>query len=347
MSQTIPQILDVTLRDGGYVNDWQFPIPNALAIVSTLATGGMPYIEVGYYHPPHSSTNGSGHHSGPSAYCQHEYLEAVSRVRGNSRLGVMVHLDDVLPTDYTFLADHDISIVRFVVPGSNIQELAPHIDAAHAAGLIASVNLIRASQRSDENILLCARAAQDLGADWLYLADSNGSLFPDRVKRIFQELREELDMRLGFHAHDSLRLAFANSLAAIRGGATLLDSSLGGMGKGAGNLVTELICSYVKASYEAQFSIGEFTTVACNTLSEWIGGDHVGRCESTLSALLDLNADKLKQKVAAAKQAQRSLLLELEADLEAQLMVPPVVAPPVVVGLAPAFAAATTLGDRP
>jgi 4-hydroxy 2-oxovalerate aldolase len=320
LSQTIPQILDVTLRDGGYVNDWQFPIPNALAIVSTLAKGGMPYIEVGYYHPPHSSNNGSGHLSGPSAYCQHEYLEAVSRVRGNSKLGVMVHLNDVLPTDYTFLAEHDISTVRFVVPGSNIQQLEPHIDAARAAGLNVSVNLIRASQRSDENILLCARAAQDLGADWLYLADSNGSLFPDRVERIFRELREELDIRLGFHAHDSLHLAFANSLAAIRGGATLLDSSLAGMGKGAGNLVTELICSYFKTFYEAEFTIGEFTTIARKALSEWIRADHVSRCESTLSALLDLNADKLKQKVAAAKQAQRPLLLELEADLEAQFM---------------------------
>lgn len=322
MSQTIPEILDVTLRDGGYVNNWQFSIQNALAIVSTLARGGMPYIEVGYYYPAHSSTNGLRHHSGPSAYCQHEYLEAVSRVAGNSKLGVMVHLNDVLPTDYAFLADHNIFTVRFVVPGSNIQQLEPHIDAAHAAGLTVSVNLIRASQRSDENILLCARAAQDLGSDWLYLADSNGSLFPDRVERIFRELREELDIRLGFHAHDSLHLAFANSLAAIRGGATLLDSSLGGMGKGAGNLVTELICSYFKNFYEVQFTIGEFTTMACNTLSEWIRADHVSRCESTLSALLDLNADKLKQKVATAKQAQRPLLLELEADLEAQLMVP-------------------------
>jgi len=340
LSQTIPQILDVTLRDGGYVNDWQFLLPTALAIVSTLAKGGMPYIEVGYYHPSHSSTNGSGHHSGPSAYCQHEYLEAVSRVHGNSKLGVMIHLNEVLPTDYTFLAGYDISTVRFVVPGSNIQQLEPHIDAAHTAGLTASVNLIRASQRSDENILLCARAAQDLGADWLYLADSNGSLFPDRVERLFRELREELDMRLGFHAHDSLHLAFANSLAAIRGGATLLDSSLGGMGKGAGNLVTELICSYFKAFYDVPFTIGEFTTMACSTLSEWIRADHVSRCESTLSALLDLNADKLKQKVAAAKQAQRPLLLELEADLEAQLMAP------VATGLAPAFAAATTPSSR-
>lgn len=345
MSQTIPQLLDVTLRDGGYVNDWQFPIPDALAIVSTLAKGGMPHIEVGYYNP-RPSLNGAGHGSGPTSYCPPEYLEGVSRVRGNSKLAVMVHLEDVLPTDYTYLAHHDISTVRFVVPGSSVQQLESHIDAAHAAGLSASVNLIRASQRSDENILLCARAAQDLGADWLYLADSNGSLLPHRVERIFRELRDELDMRLGFHAHDSLQLAFANSLAAIRGGVTLLDSSLAGMGKGAGNLVTELICSYFKAFYEAQFTIGEYTTVACKTLSEWIRSDHLARCESTISALLDLNADKLKQKTADARKANRPLLLELESELDGQMMVPPVAAE-VAAEFAQAFATAANPNGGP
>ena len=67
-----------------------------------------------------------------------------------------------------------------------------------------------------------------MGADWLYIADSNGSLFPERVTEIFRELSNEVRMSLGFHAHDSLHLAFANSLAAIRAGGSMLDSSLGG-----------------------------------------------------------------------------------------------------------------------
>lgn len=329
MGPTIaPQLIDVTLRDGGYLNEWKFPVPDALAIVSTLAKAGVPYIEVGYY-SPRAANNGAG--KGPSAWCSHEYLEAISSVGGDSKLVVMVHLDDVLPSDYTFLADHHISCVRFVISSSTIAPVERHIEAAHAAGLCASVNLIRASERTTENMLVCGHAAEDSGADWLYIADSNGSLFPDRVEKIFHALSSELGIPLGFHAHDSLHLAFANSLAAIAGGGRMLDSSLGGMGKGAGNLITELITAYLKSLYDMPFKIAELNMVTCQTLGEWIGRDRTRRCESALSALLDLNAEKLKEIVGAAEKAQRPLLVELEAGLDRVMIAqpPPAICPTV------------------
>lgn len=314
MSPTIaPQLLDVTLRDGGYVNKWQFPLEDALTIVSMLSKSGVPYIEVGYYRP-HSATNG-GRQTGLSSYCSQEYLRAVSSVRGDSKLTVMIHLNDVLPTDYTFLADNGVSCVRFVISTPALPQIEAHIDAARAAGLCTSVNLIRASERSLENIVSAAHAAEEMGVDWLYIADSNGSMFPEQVGRIFRELSREVKMPVGFHAHDSLRLAFANSLAALEAGGQLLDSSLGGMGKGAGNLVTELITAYCKSEYGLPYAISELTAVTCQTLGAWVSGDHRRRCESTLSALLDLNADGLLEMVAAAEKAQRPLLLELEAGL--------------------------------
>lgn len=309
-----PQLLDVTLRDGGYVNGWQFPIEDALAIVSMLSRSGIPYIEVGYFRP--RSTTCRAGKTGLSSYCSREYLKALAGVRGGSKLTVMIHLNDVLPTDYAFLAEHDISCVRFILsaPGG-LRQLEAHLEAARAAGLNTSVNLIRASERTTEDLLTSARAAEDMGVDWLYVADSNGSLFPERVAEIFRGLSGEVRLPLGFHAHDSLQLAFANSLTAIGTGGRLLDSSLGGMGKGAGNLVTELITAYLKTLYGVPYNINELTNVSCQTLSAWIRGDHRRRCESMMSALLDLNADKLKEVVAAAERAERPLLLELESSI--------------------------------
>lgn len=312
-----PQLLDVTLRDGGYVNAWQFQFDDALAIVSMLSKSGIPYIEVGYYRP--RPAGDGARPTGLSSYCSHEYLKALSSVRGDSKLAVMIHPGDVRPTDYTFLADHDISCVRFILATADVRPLKAHVDAARAAGLLTSVNLIRASERSIENILASGRAAEDLGVDWLYIADSNGSLFPERVELIFRELSGEVRLPLGFHAHDSLQLAFANSLAAVGAGGRLLDSSLAGMGKGAGNLVTELITAYLKSLYGVPYNVNEMTAVACRTLSPWIRGDHMRRCESTLSALLDLNADGLKEMTAAADRARRPLLAELESGLDGLL----------------------------
>lgn len=311
-----PQLLDVTLRDGGYVNAWQFPLPAALSIVTMLSRSGVPFIEVGYYRPRAAAANGHGSAgAGLSSYCSGAYLEALAGARGGSQLTVMIHLQDVLPCDYGFLAEHGVSCVRFVVSTPELPPLGAHVEAAGAAGLRTSVNLIRASERTTRGIVAAARAAEALGVDWLYVADSNGSMFPERVGEVFRAVTGEVGLPAGFHAHDSLQLAFANSLAAVGAGGRLLDSSLGGMGKGAGNLVTELITAYLKAAHGGGYNVSELTGVACERLGEWIRGDHRRRCESMLSALLDLNAEGLREAAAAAERAQRPLLLELESGL--------------------------------
>src|SRR5262249_54771297 len=198
---------------------------------------GVPHIEVGYYRPRLADDE-----TAPGAKCcRTAYLDALAGVRGASELVVMVHPRDVDVDDYTRLADHGITWVRFVVSTAGVPDLDRHVAAARRAGLRSSVNLIRASQRPLDSIVSLGREAEAMGADWLYTADSNGSLLPDRVEEIFHELSSAIRIPLGFHPHNPLQLAFANGLAALRGGATLLDSSLGGMGKGAGNLVTELI----------------------------------------------------------------------------------------------------------
>lgn len=306
------ELLDVTLRDGGYVNGWDFSTPTAVRIVSALAKAGVPYIEVGYYQPRLTS-NGTSR-PGPKC-CAGSYLDAVARVKGRSGLSAMVHLSDVQPDDYAFLADHGVSLVRFVISTPSIPRIEAHLEAVHRAGLICSLNLIRLSERTPEEVISCARRAEEMGADWLYTADSNGSMFPDDIEELYRELSREVHIPLGFHAHDSLKLAFANSLASLRVGGRLLDSSLGGMGKGAGNLVTELITAYLKSFFQAQFDVAELANVACETLGQWISPTHSRTCENILSALLDLNADDLKRVSDAARKAERSLLLELEYGL--------------------------------
>jgi 4-hydroxy 2-oxovalerate aldolase len=315
-----PRLLDVTLRDGGYVNGWKFSATDAAKIVCTAARGGIPYIEVGYYRPRLGNDTGV-ENPGPM-WCPRDYLSAVAQVRGDSDLVVMVHLKDVETGDYVFLADHGITRVRFVAADANVRQLEAHINAAHGAGLACSVNLIRLSARPLDSVISLAREAESIGADWIYAADSNGSMFPGEVEKVFQELRASgIAIPLGFHAHDSLHLAFANSLAAARAGAELLDCSLGGMGKGGGNLVTELITAYFKFQQDEKFEITMLSDVACQTLGPWIGPDHCRRCENMLSALLDLNVDDLKAVRTTAEQMGRPLLLELERNfVESSMM---------------------------
>lgn len=311
----VPQILDVTLRDGGYVNDWKFSPAASARMVAELSRAGVPFLELGYYRPRLAEDRSGS--AGPKC-CRSEYLKSAARAVEGSRLGVMVHLGDVRLDEYGFLADHGISLVRFILGTGGAPGLETHIAAAHRAGLACSVNLIRVSERNLESIVARSKEAEAMGADWLYTADSNGSMFPEAVEEIYRSLRSEVRVPLGYHAHDNLGLALANSLAAVRGGAQLLDSSLGGMGKGAGNLVTELILSYLKRFCRAPFSIAPLVALTCEALSDWVDAHgHWQSCESTLSALMNLNIDDRKELQAAADRANRTLLQELEYSIDA------------------------------
>jgi 4-hydroxy 2-oxovalerate aldolase len=77
--------------------------------------------------------------------------------------------------------------------------------------------------------------------------DSFGACFPDQVKAAVAKAKKSVNVPLGFHGHNNVELAFANALAAIEAGVGYLDSTITGMGRGAGNLKTEIIVSYLES----------------------------------------------------------------------------------------------------
>ncbi|MCL6229802.1 hypothetical protein M4Z11_04185 [Bartonella sp. G70] len=92
----------------------------------------------------------------------------------------------------------------------------------------------------DENYLRnIAIEAVNCGAHILYLADSNGSLLPENVTQLVQKIKDISPLEIGFHVHDNLGIAMTNSITAVESGASFINSSLIGMGKGTGNLTLE------------------------------------------------------------------------------------------------------------
>ena len=82
--------------------------------------------------------------------------------------------------------------------------------------------------------------------DYVYIADSYGSLFPDQIAPLFEPILNIPDIKVGFHSHNSLQMAFANTLEAIRCGVHIIDCTIYGMGRAAGNLPTEIIISFLE-----------------------------------------------------------------------------------------------------
>ena len=301
-------LLDVTLRDGGYVNNHEFATDDVSGILAALAAGGVPYAEIGYYRPWRRPDEAPAAARTPA-----EHVARARRYLGDARLVCMVHPTQLAADKLGDLAATGVDVVRFAATAAGVDQLTAHVTACRELGMLASVNLIRASELTVDDIAACGRAAERIGASWFYVADSNSALYPDRVARIFERLRGEVEIRLGFHAHDGLRLAFANSLAAIDHGATIVDGSLGGMGKGGGNLPTELIAAHLAHHVNDRYQISPLAHAVDRYIQKWIG--RPATSEATLSALLDLNIDRLRALREQADLHNQPLLSLLESGV--------------------------------
>ncbi len=280
-------ILDVTLRDGGYVNNHEFASDDIAGILAGLSAGGIPYTEIGYYRPWRRPDDAP-----VAARTPRDYVVRARGHLGDARLVCMVHPAQLDPARLHDLAAAGVDVVRFAASAGTLDKVAAHVAVCNELGMLASVNLIRASQLEPAEIVAHGRAVDQMGASWFYVADSNSGLYPERVARIFGPLRDAVSLRLGFHAHDGLRLAFANTLVAIEHGATLVDGSLGGMGKGAGNLPTELIAAHLARHLTDRYRLAPLAAAVERYIQKWVGRS--SGCEETLGALLDLDVDSLR-----------------------------------------------------
>ncbi|MFG2525292.1 hypothetical protein [Streptomyces sp. NPDC048527] len=235
-----PLLLDVTIRDGGYVNGHEWTVPQARSVVRTVAAAGVPFVEVGYLREAASGP------LTPSARCEPDYLEALAAVAGATGLAVMVRPGEVSPRAVKGLADIGVRMVRVLAGRLGVDAAVPFVEAAAEEGLLPVVNLTHASTHSAARLAGAVARAARVGARIVYLADSNGSLYPhETAERVRAAVEAAADATVGFHPHDNLGLAFANTVAALGAGARAVDASIGGIGKGGGNLRLELIAAHL------------------------------------------------------------------------------------------------------
>src|SRR5215469_5981682 len=239
---TIPDILEVTLRDGSYLIDFQFTAEDTATIASALEGVGFRWIEVGHGLGMNASQSGKG----LAAATDEEYLEAAAQALKYAKWGMFFIPGIGREEDLRLAARHGMSFVRI---GTNITEAdqaEPYIALAKELGFIVSYNAMKSYAVSPEEFGKTVEKVHRWGADISCLVDSAGSMDPDSVAAYLQAAKIESPSPLGYHGHDNLSLAMANTLRAIEEGAVLVDSSLQGMGRSAGNAVTEVLVAILQ-----------------------------------------------------------------------------------------------------
>lgn len=240
MAQNV-NVLDCTLRDGGYRNNWDFSQEHALEIVRLLDAVGIDYIEIGYRNSPPNE-----HGVKLTGQTPDDYVAAMREHVPKAKLAVMYAPSLATEKDIEKLAELGVSMVRCSMPHISPERAFPLIKRGFDLGMLSTANMTNVTQyRLDHLVDMCNRII-DQGCSIIYIADSNGSMTPESVKSTLAHLQEKLHpVQLGFHNHNMLGMAMANAIEAIRMGVSYIDCSLRGMGRSAGNVPTESLLTYL------------------------------------------------------------------------------------------------------
>lgn len=289
------KVVDVSLRDGGHRNCFNFSDEQLQHILFLLDNSGIDFIEIGYRNGLLSPMANIGR----AGLCDKFFLELCQNSIKKAAIAVMVHPENVSKEDLLDLKNHNVSLLRICISKNELAKAIPIIKLAKNINMPVSANFIHMTYYNDKELDTALIEVAKCQPDMIYLADSNGSIFPERITTIFNRYIPLIDIPFGFHAHDNLGLAQANVIAALASGVQLIDMSLAGMGKGIGNLREEFFIAYLYAKNNKKYcleSILKASNYMRNKLQighEPIDLDEFIRGISNLSTA-DLAASKIK-----------------------------------------------------
>ncbi|WP_413456500.1 hypothetical protein ACLQ8T_16480 (plasmid) [Glutamicibacter sp. FR1] len=234
--------IDVTLRDGGYRNNFNFSLDYAKSHARLSAEAGFDWVEIAYRNGSFSQTPNLG----LTGRGDNDFIQAMSREIGAERVALILHPKNISAPDLPEMYAAGARLVRIILPPHNYESGLAFIRQAREIGFTVGTNFARITQWPARRIAEVASAATDAGAEVVYLADSNGSMSPSQAISMTTLIQSLTGQPIGLHTHNNLGLALANTIAGVDAGATWVDSSLQGMGKGPGNLIAEQWLAYLE-----------------------------------------------------------------------------------------------------
>jgi 4-hydroxy-2-oxovalerate aldolase len=236
------EILECTLRDGSYAIDFKFTERDTLLLAGVLARLGFKWIEVGHGVGLGAARAGRG--SMPAS--DEHLIESAKNVAGSAKIGAFFIPGIGTADDLKSARAAGLDFVRIGYNAPEIEQAYPYIELARNLGLIPCLNFMKTYGVKPQEFARKAKGGAMAGAEAVYCVDSAGSMFPEDVRAYVTATRDVCDCAIGFHGHSNLQFAVANSVEAVRCGATMIDATLYGLGRSAGNVPTEIAVAVFK-----------------------------------------------------------------------------------------------------
>ncbi len=236
------KITEVCLRDGSHVMAHQYTEEQVRQITRALDDAGMHYIEVSHG----DGLGGSTLQYGRSLVNEMKLIEAAVEECRQATVAVLLLPGIGTVHELKQARELGAGLVRVATHVTEADVSAQHIHSARELGMETLGFLMMAHMAPVEKLVEQAKLMESYGAQAVYVTDSAGALLPDQVRERIRALRASLDIEVGFHGHNNLSVAVANTIAAIEEGATRIDGSVRCLGAGAGNTQTEVLLAVLE-----------------------------------------------------------------------------------------------------
>lgn len=250
------QLLDCTVRDGGYINDWKFGRNRLISIFERLVDSGVDIIEIGFLdgRRPFDIDRSIGPDTASLKKIWGCVKKRPSMVVGMIDYGTCV-LENIEPADQSFLDG-----IRIIFKKQRMHEAMAFCREIREKGYKVFSQLVSITAYDDNELLELIGLVNEVKPYAVSMVDTYGLLFPDKLLHYSDILDSNLctGIQLGFHAHNNFQMGFANALAFLSRNTernTLVDGTLYGMGKSAGNAPLELLAMQMNELYHKSYKI--------------------------------------------------------------------------------------------
>ncbi|NES16751.1 hypothetical protein G3554_16545 [Micromonospora sp. PPF5-17] len=262
------EVLDATLREGSYAVNFQMDEKFVASLLCRLDDTPIQKIEIGHGIGYEAERAGFT----PSNISLDRWCEIARSNLTSSSWGMFAQPEFSRLSTLSDLCDQGMSFVRIGMEASQVPDNLDYIEQAVEICDQVYLNLMKSSATPAAEIpKLLSKVTPEIAG--LYIVDSYGSMLPGDVKEYINVVKDLCPV-IGFHGHDNLGMANANSMAALETGAAIVDGTLDGIGRGAGNAETESLAGIIsmlgedKYSYQALARIAGFCRANLEPLPE-------------------------------------------------------------------------------
>lgn len=276
-------ISDPTLRDGNHAVAHQLSAEKIAIYCAAAEKAGVPIVEVGH-------GNGLGASSlqvGEALVDDVTMLTTARNILNNSKLGIHVIPGfATIKRDLQRAIDIGVDVIRVAAHCTEADITQRHISFSRDKGKEAYGVLMMSHMASAEILVEEAQKMEQYGAEGIIIMDSAGAYLPGDVEKKITALVEGLSIPVGFHAHNNLGLAIANSVTAVKSGAKILDGTARGFGAGAGNAQLEVLIAVLeKEGFHTGVDLYKILDASDIAEKEVINAIPVIKSESIISGL--------------------------------------------------------------